>query len=168
MITVSYGCISYEGRTFPNQLLLYPENKNGLKKLCDTIHNETNSKISIQLTHAGLMAEPVNDHYSKQNNKQSNNNHIISASKVWSWSSFKFTKSMTIKDIRNKINEFGQSALLCKQCGFDAITLHCGHGYLISQFLSKITNHRKDKYGNKTIQTRCQFAVDIIKKIRNR
>ena len=83
MVTVSYGCISPEGRTFPHQLLLLPENKEGLQKLCDRIHNETKSKISIQLTHAGLMAEPFDDEYTEKYNTKG---VILSASATWSMS----------------------------------------------------------------------------------
>lgn len=167
MVTVSYGCISFEGRTFPHQLLLLPENKEGLKKLTTTIHNETKAKISIQLTHAGLMAEPFDDEYTQKYAKSTKDkSQIISPSNIWSWSALQFAKKMSIQDVKDKINQFAQSALLCKQCGFDAITLHCGHGYLISQFLSLLTNNRDDEYGKQSIESRCKFATDIVKKIR--
>eukprot|EP01084_Bolivina_argentea_P197768 338840_1 len=167
MVTVSYGCISYEGRTFPHQLLLLPENKHGLKQLTSTIHKETKAAISIQLTHAGLMAEPCNDEYTLKYAKQSSDKtKILSASNAWSFSAFQFATKMSIKDIKTKINQFAQAALLCKQCGFDAITLHCGHGYLISQFLSLVTNNRTDVYGAETVESRCKFAKDIVQKMR--
>ena len=167
MVTVSYGCVSFEGRTFPDQLLILPENKDGLIKLTTTIHRESNAKISIQLTHAGLMAEPFYDEYTqKYATSDIPKGKIVSVSNLWSWSAFQFAKQLTIEDINKLINKFGESALLCKQCGFDAITVHCGHGYLISQFLSCITNKRNDEYGKELIESRCKFAIDIIKKIR--
>eukprot|EP01084_Bolivina_argentea_P197771 338844_1 len=116
MVTLSYGCVSYEGRTFPNQLLLYKENKQGLKKLTQTIHETTKAAISIQLTHAGLMAEPIYDSYTtKYGNNQS---AVLSASNVWSWSAFTFATKMNKKQIKFLIKRFALSALLCKQCGF--------------------------------------------------
>eukprot|EP00483_Globobulimina_turgida_P004706 UN04715 len=73
---------------------------------------------------------------------------------------------MNIKQIKFIIKRFALSALLCKQCGFDAVTIHCGHGYLISQFLSCITNKRTDEYGAQSIESRSKFAVEIVSKVR--
>lgn len=83
MVTVSYGCISAEGRTFPHQILLSPENKEGLQRLCRSIHRDTESKISIQLTHAGLMAEPFHDQYTERTKTKG---VILSASASFSMS----------------------------------------------------------------------------------
>ncbi len=64
MTTVSYGCVAPEGRTFPNQLLVTKDNTEcieNLKTLTRAVHEKSGAAISIQLTHAGLMAEPVGD-----------------------------------------------------------------------------------------------------------
>ena len=146
------------GRTFANQLLINEDAMDGLKMLTKSVH-ETGSKISIQLTHAGMMSEPVYDKY--------NAHTLYSASKIWSWGGLQFTTELSIENIQELVEKFGKAAKICQECNFDAVTVHCGHGYLISQFLSPLTNFRTDKYGKQSIESRAQFAVEIIKRIRH-
>lgn len=69
-----------------------------------------------------------------------------------------------IEDIKNK---FIDSAVRGKLAGFDAVELHCAHGYLLDQFLSPLTNKRKDEYGG-DIYARIRLHIDIIKGIREK
>ena len=62
---------------------------------------------------------------------------------------------------------FAQAAWYLKQVGFDGVELHAAHGWLFSQFLSPLTNHRSDEYGG-SIENRCRFPVRIVKAIRER
>ena len=54
---------------------------------------------------------------------------------------------MTIEQIQEKVEDFARAAVMAKQAGFDALEIHSGHGYLLSQFLSPWTNRRRDIYG---------------------
>ena len=54
---------------------------------------------------------------------------------------------------------------MAKQCGFDVIELHLGHGYLLSQFISPTTNCRKDKYGG-SIENRIRFPLEVLHEVR--
>ncbi len=56
---------------------------------------------------------------------------------------------MTINDLDKVKSDFKNSARLLKEIGFDAVEIHMGHGYLLSQFLSPITNKRNDEYGGR-------------------
>jgi 2,4-dienoyl-CoA reductase-like NADH-dependent reductase (Old Yellow Enzyme family) len=68
-------------------------------------------------------------------------------------------------DIRNTIEAFGRAALRAQMAGFDAIAVHAAHGYLISQFLTPLTNHRKDKWGG-NLTNRTRFALEVCQAIR--
>ncbi|MBU9747185.1 FAD-dependent oxidoreductase [Lachnospiraceae bacterium ASD3451] len=74
-------------------------------------------------------------------------------------------KEMSIEDIHELIEKYGQAAGRAKDCGFDAIELHGAHGYMPLQFLSAYTNHRTDEYGG-SLENRARFALETIHKIK--
>ena len=74
-------------------------------------------------------------------------------------------KAMTHKDIQQLIQRFVDTALKAEQAGFDGIQVHGAHGYLISQFLSPLTNKRKDEFGG-SIENRMRLLISIIQAIR--
>lgn len=72
---------------------------------------------------------------------------------------------MTEADMEQKISDFARSARLAKKAGFDAVEIHSGHGYLISQFLSPWTNRRRDQFGG-SLENRLRFPLRILKAVR--
>lgn len=74
-------------------------------------------------------------------------------------------KEMSSEDIQNTINDFAESALRCKENGIDAIEVSCSAGYLLSQFLSPLTNLREDRYG-KSDEKRMKFPLEVLNAIR--
>jgi 2,4-dienoyl-CoA reductase-like NADH-dependent reductase (Old Yellow Enzyme family) len=72
---------------------------------------------------------------------------------------------MTEAQIQQKIDAFAEAALLAKQSGFDAVEIHAGHGYLLSQFLSPWTNHRQDHFGG-SLENRVRFPAAVIRHVR--
>lgn len=75
-------------------------------------------------------------------------------------------EGMAIEDIQELIPMYARAALKAKNVGFTGILIHAGHGFLLSQFLSPLFNHRNDKYGG-SIEARCHIVLEIIKEIRN-
>lgn len=78
---------------------------------------------------------------------------------------FSKPRAMTQQDIEQLIQRFADSALKAEQAGFDGVQIHAAHGYLISQFLSPLTNKRKDKYGG-SIENRMRLLIEVIKAVR--
>ena len=74
-------------------------------------------------------------------------------------------RAMTQQDIEQLIQRFADSALKAEQSGFDGVQIHAAHGYLISQFLSPLTNKRKDKYGG-SVENRMRLLIEVIKAVR--
>lgn len=74
-------------------------------------------------------------------------------------------KAMTQQDIEQLIQRFVDTAMKAEQAGFDGVQIHAAHGYLLSQFLSPLTNKRKDEYGG-SIENRMRLLLTIIKAVR--
>ena len=76
-------------------------------------------------------------------------------------------KELTTERVKHIIEEFGDTALRCKKCGFDGVEIHGGHGYLIAEFMSHYSNKRVDEYGGSFIN-RMRLPIEIIKNIREK
>lgn len=76
-------------------------------------------------------------------------------------------KAMTEQDIRRTCEEFSNTALVMKRCGFDGVVVHAGHGWLLHQFFSARTNKRDDAYGG-DLRNRCRFTEEVLKAIREK
>ncbi len=154
MTTLAYGCVLPEGRTFADQIVITSESISGLKKLADAVHRE-GAAISIQLTHGGYFVDP-----------KVIGGTPMGASKVFNNYRMTSPKPMGLEDIKKVVGAFGTASALVKDAGFDAVEIHSGHGYLLSQFLSPHTNLRDDEWGGSP-EKRSRLTADVIRKVRN-
>lgn len=156
LTTVSYGAVSSEGRTFSNQMYIHEGIKSQLKTMANAVH-EAGGKISMQLTHCGYFSK----------NKEAGTPR--SASRIFNaygfLSGLGFSKKMDSADLEKVKMDFAHSATLLQDCCFDAVEIHMGHGYLLSQFLSPATNKRNDNYGG-TIVNRARFPLQVFDAVR--
>ena len=144
MTTVAYAAVCRSGLSFERQLLMRPEIVPELKKLTDAIHAE-GAKASIQLGHCGNMSH-----------RKICGCMPYGASSGFNLYSPTFVHGMNHKEIDEVVAAYGKAVELAIEAGFDAVEIHAGHGYLISQFLSPYTNHRKDEYGG-SLDNRMRF-----------
>ncbi|MEM2195144.1 MAG: FAD-dependent oxidoreductase [Candidatus Methanomethylicia archaeon] len=79
----------------------------------------------------------------------------------------KEARAMTIEEIYTLIDKFSEAAWRVQQAGFDGVTLHAAHGYLIAQFMSPYTNRRNDRFGG-SFENRMRFPLEIIKDIQRK
>lgn len=152
MTTVAYASVSHSGLSFNGQLWLREEIIPELKKLTDAIHAE-GAKASIQIGHCGNMT-----HRATCGQKP------LSPSGRFNLYSPTFTRKITKAEIYELVEDFGHAVNLCREAGFDCVEVHAGHGYLISQFLSPYTNHRRDEFGG-SLENRMRFMKLVIKKV---
>ena len=153
MTTVAYCSVSYDGRAFGHEMWMRPELVPDLQRLADAVHKE-GAAVSIQIGHCGFFSNP------KEIGRRP-----LGASPKFCLFRLSFCEAMTEAQINDKIEDFGQTAELVKQAGFDAVEIHAGHGYLLSQFLSPWTNHRKDRYGG-SLENRLRFPLAVIRRVR--
>lgn len=155
LTTVSYGAVSPDGRTFEDQMYINEQSLIPLKELTKSVHM-SGGKASIQLTHCGFFSK----------NKKAKK--ILAPSRLFNTYGFlsgmMFSQEMGEEDMKQVINDFVNSALDLKSIGFDALEIHMGHGYLLSQFLSPLTNKRTDKYGG-NISHRSRFPIQVLKAV---
>lgn len=144
MTTLAYAAVTQSGLSFERQLWLRPEIISGLKMITDAIHKE-GAAASIQIGHCGNMSH-----------KSICGCTPISASTGFNIYSPTFVRGMHQSEIAGMAKAFGQAVHLAREAGMDAVEVHAGHGYLISQFLSPYTNHRKDEYGG-SLANRMRF-----------
>ena len=144
MTTVAYAAVCRSGLSFERQLWMRPEIVPELKKLTDAIHAE-GAKASIQLGHCGNMSH-----------RKICGCMPYGASSGFNLYSPTFVHGMNHKEIDEVVAAYGKAVELATEAGFDAVEIHAGHGYLISQFLSPYTNHRKDEYGG-SLDNRMRF-----------
>jgi len=121
----------------------------GLKNIATECKKE-GALIGIQISHAGRK--------SKIKNKQ-----IVAPSPLSFSANFPTPHQLTIKEIDTIIKKFGQAAKRADEAGFDFVEIHAAHGYLINQFLSPVTNIRKDEYG----KDKKLFLEKILKEVRS-
>lgn len=152
MTTVAYAAVSRSGLSFDHQLWLREEAIPGLRKLTDAVHRE-GAAAAIQIGHCGLMA------------KRSVSGGVCFAPSG-KFNLYGPTWPQTIKpdEIHEVVSDFGKAVNLARESGFEALEVHAGHGYLISQFLSPYTNKRKDHYGG-SFENRSRFMREVVREV---
>ena len=124
-----------------------------LFKLCESIHKH-GACIAIQLNHAGASA--MSSRIGMQ---------PVSASDVPSKEGGEIPRPLTKEEILHIVRKYAEAARRAQICGFDAVEIHAGHSYLISQFLSPIYNKRTDEFGG-SAENRTRFARMILEAVR--
>ena len=148
MTTVAYAAVTRSGLSFDRQLWMRPEIVPGLRELTDAVHRE-GAAASIQLGHCGNMSH-----------KAICGETPVGASTGFNLYSPTFVRGLRKDELALMARAYGDSVRLAREAGFDAVEIHAGHGYLISQFLSPYTNHRKDEFGG-SLENRMRF-MDMV------
>lgn len=153
LILLEASAVTAQGRISTRDLgIWHDEQIEGLKRIVDSVHGQ-GSHIGIQLAHAGRKAVLETP--------------IIAPSAIPFSESFKTPDEATIQQIQETITAFADAADRAKQAGFDVIEIHGAHGYLINEFLSPLTNLRKDHYGGDR-DGRFRFLSEIITAVKQR
>ena len=148
MTTVAYAAVTRSGLSFDRQLWMRQDIVPGLRRLTDAVHAE-GAAASIQLGHCGNMSH-----------KSICGCTPVGASSGFNLYSPTFVRGLRADELPDMARAYGDSVRMAREAGFDAVEIHAGHGYLISQFLSPATNHRKDSFGG-SLENRMRF-MDMV------
>lgn len=152
MTTVAYCAVDRSGVSFDGQLYVHDEIKEGMRKLTDAIH-EGGAKASIQLGHCGNMT-----HFYTCN--------CLPLGPTTGFNMYSPTlyRGISKDEIKYMVKKFGEAVDWSRECGFDCVEIHCGHAYLISQFLNPSLNKRKDEYGG-SLENRMRFMNEVLDEV---
>ena len=127
----------------------------GLKRLSSAIH-EAGAKVALQLHHAGSLAK-----------SSITGMQPVSCSPVASTVTGEVPKVLSLEEIERIVEAFSEGVRRTREAGMDGIDLHYSHGYLVTQFLSPLTNLRTDCYGG-SLENRAQFPLEILRRCRRK
>ena len=167
MVMAEMTCPSPDARITPACPGLWSqEQRDGWKRIVDYVHGHTDARIALQLGHAGAKGSTRVPWEGEDLPLPEANWRLISASPqqyvdgVSDWS-----RAMTRADMERVCEDFVRSTTLAAQAGFDWLELHCAHGYLLSGFISPLTNQRTDEYGG-SLANRLRYPLEVFQAMR--
>ena len=161
LIIIEHSFIRQQGKAHKGQLSIAEDSLIvELKKLAEVIHHN-GSKCVMQINHAGSAAvEEVTGTIVVGPSA------VTSPSKMSRTTELTFPKELSKEEIASIVTDFAKAALRVKEAGFDGVEIHSAHGYLLSQFLSPLSNQRTDEYGG-SLKNRIRFHLEVIKAVRD-
>ena len=167
MVVAEMTCVSADARITPYCPGMYaPEHTQAWKRIVDFVHQNTDAKIALQLGHAGAkgstraMWDGIDQPLDKDNWL------LVSASPQQYLAGVSQTaREMTPADMDRIEADFVRATRAAGEAGFDWLELHCAHGYLLSSFISPLTNQRSDAYGG-SLENRCRYPLRVFAAMR--
>ncbi|MBT2541412.1 bifunctional salicylyl-CoA 5-hydroxylase/oxidoreductase [Streptomyces sp. ISL-44] len=168
LVMTEMVCVSAEGRITPGCTGLYTrEQAAAWQRITDFVHTSApGTALGVQLGHSGrkgstrVMWEGMDDPLPEGNWP------LVAASELpYRPGVSAVPRALTRGEMDAVRSEFAAAAVRAADCGFDLLELHCAHGYLLSGFLSPLTNHRTDAYGG-TLENRLRFPLEVFDAVR--
>ena len=156
-----------EGRITPACTGLWNDQQmRAFKRIADFVHaSGTGAKIGLQLGHSGPKGSTQVGWESPDEPVLEGNWPLLAASAVSYGPTNQMPQAMTHADMARLKDKFVQSAQRAVEAGFDWLELHCAHGYLLSSFITPLTNQRSDDYGG-SLENRCRYPLEVFSAIR--
>jgi anthraniloyl-CoA monooxygenase len=166
LVMTEMVCVSPEGRITPGCAGMYtPEQEAAWRRIAGFVHDQTRAKIGIQLGHSGrkgstrLMWEGMDDPLPEGNWE------VCGPSAIPYSPRSQTPRELGTGEMARISDQFVAAARASARAGFDLLELHCAHGYLLSSFLSPLTNRRTDRYGG-SLAARLRYPLEVFDAIR--
>ncbi|WP_284221988.1 bifunctional salicylyl-CoA 5-hydroxylase/oxidoreductase [Brevundimonas denitrificans] len=158
--------VSADARITPGCAGMYrPEHRDAWKRIVDFVQGQ-GSRIAIQLAHAGRKGSVERPWGPRADEPLLEGGWALIAPSPIPWSQEDQTpREMTRADMDRVRNDFVQATRWADEAGFDMVELHCAHGYLLSSFLTPVSNHRTDEYGG-SVENRLRFPLEVFAAMR--
>ena len=166
LVYTEMTCVSAQGRISPGCPGTYrPEHEAAWKRIVDFVHDETDAKICLQLGHSGAKGSTQLGWEEGDAPLTAGNWPVVSASDIaWSGRNQR-PRAMDRCDMNEVRDQFVAAAEMAERAGFDMIELHAAHGYLLSSFITPLTNNRTDSYGG-SLQNRLRYPLEVFHAVR--
>jgi anthraniloyl-CoA monooxygenase len=162
LVMTEMVCVSPHGRITPGCAGMYaPEHETAWRRITGFVHGQTTAKIGLQLGHSGrkgstrLMWQGIDEPLPDGNWEVCGPSPIPYLPGV-----SQVPRSLTEDEMAGIKQQFVEATRAAERCGFDLIELHCAHGYLLSSFISPVTNHRDDGYGG-SLAGRLRYPLEV-------
>jgi anthraniloyl-CoA monooxygenase len=162
MVVTEMTCVSPQGRITPACPGMWnDEQEAAWKRIVDFVHAQTDTKIALQLGHSGRKGSTRRGWEGIDQPLESNNWPLVAPSPIPYIPGVSQTPSEITRLEMDQIKaEFVAATERAITAGFDWLEFHCGHGYLMSSFISPLTNQRTDDYGG-SLENRCRYPLEV-------
>ncbi|MCO6362127.1 bifunctional salicylyl-CoA 5-hydroxylase/oxidoreductase [Paracoccus sp. 08] len=166
LVFTEMTCVSPEGRITPGCPGLYaPEHQAAWRRITDFVHAETDARICCQIGHSGRKGS-TRIGWEGMDQPLAEGNWPTMAASALPWSDGNAVpQEMTRADMEAVTEQFVAATRMADAAGFDMIELHAAHGYLLSGFLSPVSNRRGDEYGG-SLQNRLRWPLEVFTAMR--
>jgi anthraniloyl-CoA monooxygenase len=166
LVITEMTCVSPEGRITPGCTGMYhPDHVTAWRRIVEFVHAHSAAKIGLQLGHSGPKGSIKVPWEGDDVPLDEGNWEVIGPSAVRFAPGLHLPRAMTREDMIAVRNEFVAAARMGIDCGFDMLELHCAHGYLLSSFITPLSNHRQDEYGG-SLENRLRFPIEVFAAMR--
>lgn len=166
LVYTEMTCISPEGRITPGCPGLYdPAHEAAWRRIVDFVHTDTDAKICAQIGHSGRKGSTQLGWDQMDAPLADGNWPVMSASPIPWADPNQIPQEMTRADMDRVCAQFVAAAQMAARAGFDMLELHAAHGYLLSSFLSPVSNIRTDAYGG-NLENRLRYPLEVLAAIR--
>ncbi|MDX6296804.1 MAG: anthraniloyl-CoA monooxygenase, partial [Nocardioidaceae bacterium] len=167
LVMTEMVCVSPEGRITPGCAGLYSDDHTtALRRITSFVHDQTSAAIGIQLGHSGRKGSTKLMWEGMDLPLEAGNWQVVAPSPLaYQPGVSQVPRELTRYEMDEIKSQFVASALRADAAGFDLLELHCAHGYLLSSFISPLTNRRTDEYGG-TLANRLRYPLEVFGAVR--
>jgi anthraniloyl-CoA monooxygenase len=167
LVFTEMTCVSPDGRISPGCAGMYKdEHVAAWTRIVGFVHDHTPAKIGLQLGHAGRKGSTQLGWEEPDEPLPAGNWPLIAPTALPYGHQNQLPREMTVRDMESVKAQFVAAAQMGAACGFDLLELHCAHGYLLSSFITPLSNERTDDYGG-SLENRLRYPLEVFAAIRN-
>jgi anthraniloyl-CoA monooxygenase len=141
------------------------EHQTAWRRITDAVHRWSPAKICLQLGHSGAKGSTKLMWEGNEEPLESGYWEVIAPSAIAFRGGMQVPREMTRRDMDTVRDQFARATRMGADAGFDMVELHCAHGYLLSSFITPVSNKRRDEYGG-SLENRLRFPLEVLSAMR--